>query len=133
MSYWKLFYHVVWATKDRLPLIRPEMEPALFDVMAAKGIKLGGTVFAVGGVENHVHLAVAIPPSIAVTEFVGQLKGSSSHFVNKVLGAEFKWQNEFGVLSFGLRNLEQVTRYIENQRQHHAENTCIRGLERIES
>lgn len=82
-----------------------------------------------GGIEDHLHIAAAIPPSIAVSDFVRQLKGSSSHFVNNKLSLEFKWQNEFGVVSFGQKNLAMVVNYVKSQRQHHSDNSSIAYLE----
>ena len=54
--------------------------------------------------------------------FVGRLKGGSSHAVNEVLVREatFAWQGEYGVVSFGEKNLPDVVAYIQNQRERHA-------------
>ena len=65
MAYWRLFYHLVWATHQRRPLITPELEPILYNFVKAKAIGLDATVFVINGVADHVHCVVAIPPSIA--------------------------------------------------------------------
>ena len=93
-----------------------------------------GFVHAIGGVEDHVHLAVSIPPKIAPAKFIGEVKGNSSHFVNHVLKPDFEfyWQEEYGVLSFGEKNLSAVVRYIQNQKQHHAQGTLIAEMERMD-
>ena len=64
MPYWQLYYHFIWGTKNRLPLIDAALEPDLYRAVAAKAQVLGGFVHAVGGVEDHVHLAVSVPPKI---------------------------------------------------------------------
>jgi putative transposase len=132
MPYWKLYYHFVWCTKNRLPLIDSVLEPALYRAIVAKVQKLGGFVHALGGIEDHVHLSVSIPPKLAPATFIGDVKGNSSHFVNYVIKPEFEfhWQAEYGVVSFGERNLSSVVRYIHNQKQHHAEGTLIAAMER---
>jgi putative transposase len=133
MSYWRLFYHFVWGTKKRLPLIKPEFETDLYHVITAKAEELTALVHAVGGVEDHIHLAVSVPPKLALSHFIGQVKGSSSHFVNHVVKPdfEFHWQNEYGVISFGEKQLSFVVRYIHHQRTHHAEGNVQERLERI--
>jgi len=133
MPYWRLFYHFVWGTKNGEPLIAPEWEASLHNVIAAKATELGGIVHAVGGMSNHVHLAVSVPPRIALSDFIGQVKGNSSHFVNHGLetDGQFAWQAEYGVVSFGGKMLDTVVKYIKNQRQHHAEGTKIGPLERF--
>ena len=134
MPYWQLYYHFIWGTKNRLPLIDSTLEAELYRAIAAKAQKMDGFVHAIGGMEDHVHLAVSIPPKIAPAKFIGDVKGNSSHYVNHVLKLyfEFHWQDEYGVLSFGEKNLSTVVRYIHNQKQHHAEGTLIAALERVD-
>ncbi|TEU10315.1 MAG: IS200/IS605 family transposase [Anaerolineales bacterium] len=133
MPYWRLFYHFVWGTRNREPLIAPEWENSLHNVMAAKATELGALVHAVGGIEDHVHLVVSVPPKIALSTFIGQVKGNSSHFVNHELdvGISFAWQAEYGVVSFGGKRLDTVVRYTKNQRKHHADGITIAMLERV--
>jgi putative transposase len=131
MPYYKLYYHFIWATKDRLPLIEPAFEPNLYRAIAAKVQKMDGFLHAVGGTQEHIHLAVSIPPKLAPANFIGEVKGNSSHFVNFVIKPdfEFHWQDEYGVLSFGEKNLPAMVRYIQNQKKHHADGTVIAALE----
>ena len=132
MPYWRLFYHFVWGTRNREPLIAPEWEEQLHSVMAAKVTELGAFVYGVGGTEDHVHLVASVPPSIALSTFIGQVKGNSSHFVNHVLSPDthFAWRSEYGVVSFGGKVLDVVVRYVKNQRQHHTDETTMVMLER---
>ena len=134
MPYSKLFYHFIWGTKHRLPLIDPAIESELYRVIAAKVKDLSGFLYAVGGTEDHVHLAASVPPKIAPAKFIGDVKGNSSHFVNHVIKPDFEfyWQDEYGVLSFGEKNLPAVVRYIHNQKQHHADGTLIAAMERVD-
>ncbi|MBC7228169.1 MAG: IS200/IS605 family transposase [Thermoflexales bacterium] len=131
MPYWRLFYHFVWGTKGREPLIVPDFEKRLYKAVAAKAIQLGGIVHAVGGTADHIHLAVSVPPSLAPARFIGEVKGNSSHFVNHVIRPDYQflWQNEYGVVSFSERQLARIVRYIQNQPLHHAEGTLIPMLE----
>lgn len=62
MPYWQLFYHIVWSTKDRLPLLTPEAEPIIYGFLRGKAIGLGATLFALNGIADHVHMVAAIPP-----------------------------------------------------------------------
>jgi putative transposase len=93
-----------------------------------------GFVHTIGGVEDHLHLAVSIPPKLAPAKFIGDVKGNSSHFFNHVVkpGFDFYWQDEYAVLSFGEKSLSIMVRYIQNQKQHHAEGTLIAAMERID-
>jgi REP element-mobilizing transposase RayT len=134
MPYWKLYYHFIWGTKNRLPLIDAEFEPELYRAIAAKVKYMDGFVHAVGGTEEHMHLAVSVPPKVAPAKFIGDVKGNSSHFVNHVVQPDFEfyWQDEYGVLSFGEKNLYAIVKYIHHQKQHHADGTLITAMERMD-
>ena len=131
--YHQLFVHCVWTTFNRLPLIAPKIEKCLYAVIAAKCEDLNCHVIAVGGVKDHVHLFVRVPPALAVAEFVQQVKGASSHFMNHevVLDHAFKWQNGYGAFTVSKRSVETVAAYVQNQKVHHAEGRMISELERV--
>jgi putative transposase len=94
----------------------------------------GAFVHEIGGTETHVHLSVTVPPTLLISEFIGKLKGGSSHDVNQAMGRGHKvleWQSGYGVVSFGSRDLGWVNAYIRNQREHHARGAIHDRLERI--
>ena len=76
MAYWQLFYHIIWSTKYREPLLTPKVESVIHDFLRSKAIGLGATVFALDGMVDHVHMVASIPPKIAVAKFVGQVKAA---------------------------------------------------------
>lgn len=133
MAFWRHYYHLVWATVDRQPLITPDIEQELYDYITSKTLAQQCLVHAIGGVDNHVHLVVSIPPKLSVAQFVGTIKGSSSHHVEHhlpQLEPKFGWQRVYGSLTFGKKQLETVARYALNQKQHHQQGTIITGMER---
>jgi REP element-mobilizing transposase RayT len=131
MPYWRLYYHFVWTTKCRLPLITPEAEEVLLGYLIGKADDMKVIVHAVGGVQDHVHLAASVPPSVALSDFVARLKGSSSHRLNETLEDAFAWQKGYGVVSFGEKQLPWVVEYVKTQKEHHAERTAVGKLEEI--
>ena len=132
MPYWRLHYHAVWACKERQALITPDPEPKLFKYILGKGIELGGIMHAIGGIEEHLHTVFSLAPKYALAEFIGKLKGASSHWVTHVLKHPhpFDWQRGYGIISFGDRNMEQVIRYVRNQKEHHHKHTTNTVLEK---
>ena len=129
MAYWQLFYHLVWATHERKPLITPE------HFLNVKAIGLGATVFAINGVADHIHCVVSIPPSLAVAKFVGQIKGVASAKINTQLaatGRRFAWQESYGAFSFDAKRLPYVVDYVQNQKRHHAGQGLLPILERTD-
>jgi REP element-mobilizing transposase RayT len=134
MPYYRLFYHFIWGTKNREPTILPEFESQLHSIIAAKIIEMDGIVHAIGGVDDHVHVAATVPPKLALSRFIGEVKGNSSHAINHAVFPHhnFYWQSEYGVLSFGEKNLLSVVNYIHKQKEHHAKGTLIKAMELVE-
>ena len=135
MPYWKLYYHIVWGTKNRLPLIEPAWESELYGYMWGKAVALGCIPHAINGMTEHTHVVISIPPKLPVTALIGQLKGASSHRLNEVFVSHhsFAWQNEYGVFSFSEKSLQSVVNYVKNQKIHHAEKRLIHHLEYYET
>jgi REP element-mobilizing transposase RayT len=135
MTFWRSYAHLVWATKNREPLIGPEIEARLYAYLVSKAAELGCYVYAVNGVSDHVHLIVSIPPKHSVAWVVKNLKGGSSHFITHELkpgpGA-FAWQRGYGYLSMGERQCEWAVAYVENQKQHHQTGTTNSWLEKTD-
>jgi putative transposase len=135
-NYLALFVHLVWATWDREPLLRREWERPVYRAIAEKCDELGARVIALGGVEDHLHLLVLIPSTLTVAELVGQVKGVSSHLVNHQLLAGgdgfFKWQGNYGAFSVSPQLVPTVSKYIRNQREHHAAGSVQAEWERTQ-
>ncbi|OIO90588.1 MAG: hypothetical protein AUK03_12680 [Anaerolineae bacterium CG2_30_64_16] len=131
MSFWRTYYHIVWATKNREALITPEIEPRLYAYIVNKAAELGVYVYALNGWIDHVHIVAASPPKEAIAHVVKTLKGSSSHDLNQqgVLDTLFAWQRGYGVLSLGSRQLADAVAYVRRQKEHHRDNTTIPWLE----
>ena len=115
MPYWRLFYHLIWATKDRAPLLDEAavaaVEQSIRDTCEEPKVRL----IAIGFMPDHVHLVASIPPRLAIADFVGRLKGASSYAANGIpREARFSWQAEYGILSFGEKALPTVIDYVRN-------------------
>jgi putative transposase len=122
---WRSFYHIVWATKGRAPLIGSANEVVVRVSIRTTCSSEKAILHALGKMPDHVHVAVSVPPSVSRARFVGHLKGSSAHAVNASVSAAngeraFAWQAEYGVFSFTERNLPDVIAYVTYQRQRHA-------------
>ena len=131
--YHEIYLHITWHTKDDSPLLTPTLEPAVHDVLRDRCHQTKGAYFhGVNGTPTHVHLAINIEPHVTISDLVGELKGFSSHEINKQHGMKrLEWQRGFGVVSFGSRNLPWVQSYIARQKEHHASGRLESRLEKI--
>ena len=97
----------------------PAIPPAAH-VGYAAGIcqNLGILVHAVGGMDDHIHILIQVPPSLAVAKAVLAIKSNSSRWANEK-GYKFAWQQGYGAFSVSSSNVPAVVRYIQNQATHH--------------
>ena len=82
----------------------------------------GFEVVKVGGVSDHVHALLVVPPAMALAKAVQAMKGCSSKWLNETgaAGASFAWQEGYGAFSVSASQTDGVVAYIENQAVHHA-------------
>lgn len=125
--------HVVFSTKHRAPLlgaeIRQELHPYLVGIVRNNGCHS----LQVGGVEDHVHLLVALSRTISIAQLVEHLKTGSSKWL-KTKGpalSDFSWQSGYGVFSVGASQADTVVRYIQHQEEHHHKTTFQEEFRKI--
>jgi putative transposase len=130
--YWELFYHLIWRTKESAPMLRGRVEELTHKYLIHRALKTPeALVHAVGGTDDHIHMAVSLPPTIEIAKWVGDIKGSSSHEINHGPSGRHALASQvgYGVVSFGKKDLVWVVQYVQDQREHHA---CGRVEERLE-
>ncbi len=131
-AYYEIYLHIVWRTKGGVRILRGPIETAVHEFLLRRIMSTDGTyIDAVGGTDDHIHIAAHVAPTVQIAKWIGDLKGASSHHVNTEVAKEklLYWQNGYGVVSFGKKNLQFVIDYIANQRQHHAGEGVIDRLE----
>ena len=110
--------HVVFSTKDRRKLMSGEFRPRMWAYAAGVCNKLEIPVLAVGGMEDHIHFLLQIPPTLPVAKAVLAIKSNSSRWANEE-GHKFAWQQGYGAFSVSNSVVPTVIRYIQNQETHH--------------
>ena len=118
-SYVSSVFHVVFSTKQRMQLIRPDHQSRLWNYLAAIARNHGIQVLAVGGTEDHVHMLVVLPADMALSDAVRTLKANSSRWLRET-DRLFAWQEGYGAFSVSPSQLDRVKQYIANQPAHHA-------------
>jgi REP element-mobilizing transposase RayT len=128
-----VFVHLAWATWDRLPLLKGEVERAVHRAVSAECGKLQAEVLAIGGVDDHVHLLVRLPATLAVAKLAQQVKGASAHLVTHMVAPDqfFKWQGAYGAFSVSPHDLDTVCAYIRHQHEHHAAGSLVAEWEHV--
>jgi len=127
-----LFFHLVWATRDREPILTADLEPKILAWMAAKSRELRCVPLALGAMPDHVHLLISAHPTVAISTMVKEIKGVSSYYASRDCSPTrpLAWQIGYGVFSVSRNDLAMIRSYVLNQKDHHARRQLLRELER---
>jgi len=130
-SFVSCLMHCVWATKDRRPLIKPDVQERLWPYLGGIARENKMRALAIGGVADHVHVLVSIPSTLSVAKSIQLLKGNSSKWVHDMFKDQwdFEWQEGYGAFSIGVSGIEDTVRYIQGQAEHHQVKTFQQELE----
>ena len=120
-SHHGILIHVVFSTKQRFKILHKDWRDDLFAYMGGIATEHKSKLLRSGGVEDHVHLLMKIHPKFAISDTIKLIKGNSSRWINdnKKIAARFEWQRGYGAFSVSESMSNTVKRYIENQEEHH--------------
>lgn len=123
-TYLSLHYHVVFSTKDRMPLIDQSWRSRLHEYLGGIVAGLGGFPQGTGGIADHVHLLVGLKATHCLADFMRELKKASSAWVHDEIGIyRFAWQEGYAAFTVSASARTAVQRYIANQEGHHRKKT----------
>jgi REP-associated tyrosine transposase len=88
-AFHELFYHFVWATHARDPHVHRSFRAAMLAILKEETHKRGGEPIRHNAMPDHVHLLVRLPPTVTVSEFIGQVKGATAFRVNRDLNPDY--------------------------------------------
>jgi putative transposase len=113
--------HVCFSTKNRVDLIKPEIENDLFGYMHGIVENNKSKLISANGTTNHVHLLISLGKVLSISELIGDIKRDSSSWIKKQDAnfSNFYWQEGYGAFSVGQTEDETVIKYIANQKEHH--------------
>jgi putative transposase len=110
--------HIIFSTKNREKTLSQELQPKVWAYMAGIAHNQGFEAMIVGGVEDHVHALLILPPTLPLAKAVQFLKGSSSKWLNdnREMDSRFAWQEGYGAFSVSASQTSDVVDYIRGQR-----------------
>jgi REP element-mobilizing transposase RayT len=111
--------HLIFSTKERKPLIAPDIRSSLFAYLGGIIRELRGTALIVNGTSDHVHMLIRIRPAHSIAEVARIVKANSSGWIRKGGHTEFAWQSGYGVFSVSESSIPAATKYIAHQEEHH--------------
>jgi putative transposase len=124
-TFTSLHYHMVFSTKNRERWILPDVEERIWAYLGGIAKENKVHPIQIGGIEDHVHLLLGAPASVAPSKIAQLIKGGSSAWIHDTFPnmKGFAWQDGYGVFSVSKSNILEVVDYIRGQRDHHRTRT----------
>ena len=119
-SYYNVWIHAVFATKDRKELITMELEEYLYAFLYDEFRELGCKLKIVNGLADHIHCLFMLDAKKSYADVIKHIKGSSSHSINQqgLIKEKFAWQKGYAAFSVSASGIESVCRFIKNQKSN---------------
>jgi putative transposase len=132
-TYTKLYYHIVFSTKNRQPFINQTIETELHKYICGIIRNLEGSCIEINGASDHLHILAIIPPKISISDALRSIKAGSSKWIHesKPDRSGFGWQDGYSAFTVSASQVEFVRQYIRDQKSHHQERDFkseLRGL-----
>ena len=124
-TFTNLLYHVIFSTKNREPLISPDLKPRLYEYLGGIVRSEGGILIDIGGIPDHIHLLFKGKSDGTIADVLRNLKSNSSKWVNALSETQihFSWQTGYAAFSVSESRLGAVRHYIQTQEEHHRRKT----------
>ncbi|MGH2270913.1 IS200/IS605 family transposase [Anaerohalosphaeraceae bacterium U12dextr] len=129
MSYASIYYHIIFAIKDRTAGLSEDQVKRTCEYLAGIIRNMKAKLYILNGVCDHFHMLVSLHPELSVSEFVRVIKTNSSRWFRDTFDNHFGWQDGYSVFSVSYSGVQPVTEYIRNQGEHHRTRTFKEELE----
>ena len=120
-TFTQILYHIVYSTKNRERTLSLDNRPKLYEYIWGVLNKKNCHLYRINGVEDHIHIATHVHPSVAVAPLVKDIKlASSSHIKDHSLFKHFGgWQDGYAAFTYSFQEKDRLIEYIKNQETHH--------------
>ncbi len=124
-TYSALHYHIVFSTKYRERWITPDIEQRVWAYLGGIARENDMKPLQIGGIEDHVHVLLGSPPTLAPSKIAQLIKGGSSAWIHTEFPnlQRFAWQDGYGAFTVSKSGIPEVAAYIQNQQEHHCART----------
>ena len=121
----KNYLHIIFSTKLRTEFIDEKIENELFSYIATICKDYDSPAIQIGGTDDHIHILLNLSRKFAIMKIIQEIKAHSSKWI-KTKGKKYEkffWQDGYGAFSVSQKHIFATINYIQNQREHHKNQT----------
>lgn len=127
MAFVKIWVHIVWGTKNRIPLLTNDVRSKLFKHILENAKEKAIYIDCINGYTDHVHCLIGLNADITISKAIQLIKGESAYWANKqqLLPHKLEWADEYFAVSVSESIIDKVRDYIKGQEEHHKKTTFV--------
>ncbi len=122
----RVYYHVTFQTRRRLPALYDEVEACFCEQMQQIAKRGEFAVLEIGVAPTHAHLLIEKAPWADLLKIIGDIQLETSNAILEQfpelaldLRVENLWDSGFHYERHTDKSVEKVRRYIQDQKRHH--------------
>lgn len=121
----QIYIQIVFAVQNRDALIDSIWEERLYQYITGIVQNKGQKLIAINGMPDHLHVFIGMKPSCCLSDLIREIKKASNEFINenKLSRFKFNWQEGYGAFSYSHSQIDNVYKYVMNQKEHHKKTT----------
>ena len=133
MSYTQIYYHIVYSTKNRLPVLKEDGRKQLYSYLWGILKNKKCYLYQIGGTDDHIHFLISLHSTVCLANLVRDIKKSSTAWIKqeKIFHQFSGWQNEYGAFTKSHSDKDMIISYIKNQPEHHRNESFIDEFKRL--
>ncbi len=124
-TFTQIYIQVIFTPAYREALISKHWEEELYKYMTGIIQGEGHKLIAINGPKDHIHIFIGMKPHQSLSDLVRIIKTHSTNWINerKLVKGKFAWQQGYGGFSYGHSQIDDVAKYVMNQKEHHKTST----------
>jgi putative transposase len=132
-TFTQIYYHIVFSTKNRRPVLTEAHQPQLYGYLWALLENKKCHPYQIGGVEDHIHIYTSLHPQMNLSSLVKDMKPATSDMIKKerLFRAFDYWQDGYGAFTHSWAEKSQMIQYVANQKEHHTRITFREELKQL--
>jgi putative transposase len=132
-AYRQILYQLIFRTKGSEKVLSQEHSAHLYKYMWGIINNKGCVLYRINGVEDHIHILSDLHPTIALSDYIRELKvGSSKWMKSSGYFPQFTgWGTKYAALTYSYKEKEILVNYIKNQQEHHKKETFQEEIKRL--
>ena len=122
MSWVRVWVHLVFSTKNRIPYLNSlELRKLVFHHLSENAIQKDIFLEAANGYQEHVHCLISLNKLHSISQTAQLIKGESSYWINtnRLTKGKFSWQDDYWAVGVSESHVDAVKNYIHQQESHH--------------